>query len=272
MSTPQRTVPPATTPRPGRSTKAARPGAGRRGRGAVVRRFVPPQHGAWAMLLLPLLVGMWAVGAHPLHAALGVAWLSGYALSYYLLQAVKSRRPSRYRAQIALYAAVTVPPAAVVLLARPAVLWYAPAFALLLAVNAGYAYRRRERALVNDLASVAQSCLMVPLAASVAGVPATEVVAPLAAVALYLVGTVLYVKTMIRERDNPAYLVASRAYHVAAVPAAAWLSPVLGLAFGLLLARAWLLPGRGLAPKVVGLVEMALSVVIFVTTGLTVAT
>jgi hypothetical protein len=51
------------------------------------------------------------------------------------------------------------------------VLLYAPAYALLIAVNAGYAWWRRERALVNDLASVAQSSLIVAVATTVAAVP-----------------------------------------------------------------------------------------------------
>ncbi|MET7968276.1 hypothetical protein [Micromonospora sp. NPDC005305] len=58
---------------------------------------------------------------------------------------------------------------------------------------------RRERALLNDLASVAQSLLMVFVVATVAEVPPAELVGVAAAVGAYLAGTVLYVKTMIRE-------------------------------------------------------------------------
>ena len=45
----------------------------------------------------------------------------------------------------------------------------AAAYVVLSTVNAYYAWRRRERALVNDLASVVQTCLMVFLVAAVAG-------------------------------------------------------------------------------------------------------
>jgi hypothetical protein len=214
------------------------------------------------MLLLPYLVGVAVCGFRWLQLPLLGAWLAGYLLSYYVLQAVKTRRPGRFRAQLLLYAPVTAVLGATVVAARPALLVYAPAYALLLAVNAGYAWRRRERALVNDLASVVQSCLMVFVVATLAGVPAGRAGVPFAAVLLYFAGTVLYVKTMIRERGNPAYRRASILYHLAAVAVTAGLSLVLGGVFALLAARAWLLPGRRLSPKQVGLIEIGACVLL----------
>ncbi|HET8681888.1 MAG TPA: YwiC-like family protein [Micromonosporaceae bacterium] len=221
-----------------------------------LRQLVPPQHGAWAMLLLPFLAALTVTGWHWLHAPLLGAWLAGYLGSYYALQAVKTRRPGRFRTPLLLYAAVAVPLVALVVTARPAVLLYAPGYALLVAVNAGYAWRRRERALANDLASVAQSCLIVLVAGTVAAVPPRALLGVLAVMLLYFTGTVLYVKTMIRERGSVAYRRASVAYHVVALGAAAWLSLPVAAVFALLLARAWLLPGRSLAPRHVGLIEI----------------
>ncbi|BCJ49613.1 membrane protein [Actinoplanes sp. NBRC 14428] len=230
-----------------------RPSARRR----AVRRFVPPQHGAWAMLLLPWLTGVLVAGFRWPHAPLLGAWLAGYLASYYALQAVKTRRLRRFRAPLLAYAPVAAVLGAVVVAARPGVLAYAPAYALLLAVNVAYAWRRRERALANDLASVAQSCLMVLVAATVAGEPPATAGVAFTAVLLYFAGTVLYVKTMIRERGSAAYRRASVAYHLVAAAVAAWLSVPLGVVFALLLARAWLLPRRRLAPVRVGLIEIA---------------
>lgn len=213
---------------------------------------MPPQHGAWAMLAVPYLAGIIATGFHWTDVPLLAAWLAGYLLSYYAFQALKSRRPGRYRAQLTLYAAIAVPAAAVVVLARPEVLLFAPAYAVLAAVNAWHAYRRRERALLNDIASVAQSCLM---ALVVAERPAAAVPAFVLCL-LYFLGTVFYVKTVIRERGNPAYLRVSVGYHAAALVAAAWLGVCSGALFAWLLARAALLPGRGWTPLRTGLVEI----------------
>jgi hypothetical protein len=231
-----------------------------RRRGA--RQFIPPQHGAWAMLLLPWLGGVLIAGFHWVHLPLLGAWLAGYLLSYYALQAVKTRRPARFRPQLLLYGPVAAALGLVVVVARPAVLAYAPAYLLLLALNARYARQRRERALLNDLGSVVQSCLMVLVAATVAGAGLGQVVPAFMAVLLYFTGTVLYVKTMIRERGNAAYHRASVAYHAAACVVAAFLSLPLTAVFALLLARAAALPRYRLAPEHVGIIEIVASALV----------
>jgi len=170
-----------------------------------VRRFIPPQHGAWAMLLLPWLAGTLLAGFRWVHVPLLIAWLTGYLASYYGLLAVKTRRPARVRAQLVVYGLPTVLIGAVLLVLMPRLLWYAPAYAVLLAVNVRYAARRDDRALVNDLASVLQSCLMVFVCATVAGVPLSDVAVAFAAITAYFVGSVLHVKALIRERGNPRY-------------------------------------------------------------------
>lgn len=228
----------------------------RRRAGARRRRFIPPQHGAWAMLVVPYLAGVLLAGATWVHLPLAGAWLAGYLLSYYVFQALKSRRPHRYRAQLILYAAVTSPLLAVVVVARPTVLWYAPVYAALLAASAWYAWRRRERALGNDLAAVLQSCLMVFVAATVAGAAPATVAGAFTACTAYFAGTAFYVKTMIRERGNPSYRRWSVGYHLAALGLAVWLSPLLAGFFGWLLLRSWLLPGSPLKPLHVGLIEI----------------
>ncbi|MDO3700122.1 YwiC-like family protein [Micromonospora sp. C28SCA-DRY-2] len=240
------------------ATSTARPVGPRR----RVRRFLPPQHGAWAMLLLPYTAGVALVGPRWPHLPLLGAWLAGYLLSYYAFQAIKTRRPRRFAEQLLVYGLVAAPLAVTVLLARPAVLWYAPGYAALLAVNAGYAWRRRERALLNDLASVAQSCLLVFVLATIAGVPLADVVPAFLALLLYLVGTVFYVKTMIRERGDAGYLRLSVGFHALALLAAAALDPLLAPVFLLLLIRAVVLPGRGLRPARVGVIEIGCSLLV----------
>ncbi|MEV0900576.1 YwiC-like family protein [Actinoplanes sp. NPDC049802] len=228
----------------------------------LVRQFVPPQHGAWAMLLLPYLAGLVAAGFRWPDVPLLIAWLSGYLLSYYVFQAVKSRRPARYLPQFRVYAPVVAVAGAVVLFAEPAVLWFAPAYAVLLAANTWYAWRRRERALLNDLTSVVQSCLMIPVVTVIAGAHPRETAGAFVIVLLYFTGTVLYVKTMIRERGSTAYRNASVGYHLAALAAAAVISVPAALVFTILLLRAWALPGRALTPKRVGFVEIGASVLV----------
>ncbi|MET8838213.1 YwiC-like family protein [Micromonospora sp. NPDC004540] len=221
-------------------------------------RWLPPQHGAWAMLLLPYVAAVGVTGPRWPHLPVLGVGLAGYLFSYYALLAVKTGRADRVRPQLLVYGAATALLGAPVLLARPAVLGYVPLYAALLAVNVGHARRRRERALLNDLASVGQSLLMVFVVATVAEVPPVDLVGVAAAVGAYLVGTVLYVKTMIRERGSARYRWASLAYHLVALAVAvtAGWGPAVAAVFALLLIRAGVLPGRRLTPLRVGLIEM----------------
>jgi hypothetical protein len=190
------------------------------------------------------------------------AWLAGYLLSSFVLQAIKSRRPRRYRSPLSWYAPITALLAVPVIVACPGVLLFAPAYAVLLAVNAWHAYRRRERALVNDLASVVQSCLIVFVVGTIAGQPLTNAYPPFVIVLLYFTGTVLYVKTMIRERGSRPYRHASIGFHAVALLIAAFLGWLAAAVFLLLLARAWLLPRLRLTPKQVGLAEIVASILV----------
>ncbi|GIJ23005.1 membrane protein [Micromonospora lutea] len=218
------------------------------------------------MLLVPWLAAVLTVGLRWPHLPLLGAWLTGYLFSYYLLQAVKTRRPGRVRAQLWTYGAPTALLGGLVLLLRPELLWYAPAYAALLAVNVVHARRRTERALGNDLASVAQSCLMVFVCATVAGQPPGTVGTVFLAVAAYFIGTVLYVKTMIRERGNSTYYRASIGYHIISAALAAFLGLALLGVFLLLLVRAAVLPRHRLTPKQVGVTEILASVLLLLAT------
>jgi hypothetical protein len=212
------------------------------------------------MLLVPFLVGVLRVGAGWLHLVLLVAWLAGYLMSYFALLAVKTGRWRRHRPQLLGYGGLTLGATVPVLLTVPRVLLLAPAYSVLLGVNLWHARRRQDRALVNGMASVLQSTLMVFLVAIVAGVPPLTVWDAFVTVLLYLAGTLLYVKTVIRERGSRSYLVASVAYHAGALCVAALVAPVLALLFGWFLVRAVVVPWRTPSVAVVGLLEVAGSV------------
>jgi hypothetical protein len=222
----------------------------------TARRWLPPQHGAWAMLGVPYLAGVIAAGFTGWQLVLLVAVLAGYPASYYGLLAVKTRRVDRVGPQLLGYGLLTAAALVPLLVARPAVLSYAPAFAVLAGLNAAFARYRRDRALLNDLAFVVECALLVPVAAAVAGVAARAVGIAFLAALLSGAGSVLFVKTMIRERGHAGYRRASLAYHGAALIVATLAAPVLAVPFGAYLLRAAALPGRRLRPGRVGLVEL----------------
>lgn len=214
------------------------------------------------MLVVPWSAGVFVAGFRWPHLILLAAWITGYLLSYYVMQAVKTRRPRRFRAQLLAYGPATAVLGGLVLALQPRLLWFAIVFVPLLLVNTAYAWRHRERAVVNDFASVTQSSAMLLVAAAVGGMPVSQVWLPVLVVSGYFAGTVLYVKTMIRERGSVGYRRASVLCHSVLFVLAVWLHPLVGAFFGLALSRAWLLPGTDLRPKQVGIVEIVLSVLL----------
>ncbi|WP_328300687.1 YwiC-like family protein [Streptomyces sp. NBC_00435] len=229
--------------------------------------WIPDQHGAWAMLAVPFLAGTF-LSPRPgwAHAVLLAAWLLGYVAVFHAqqwlrLRRVAARRPAVARGHVrpALVVGAAAALAAIPLaVLHPWLLLAGAAAAPFVAVNTWYAWRGRERALLNGVAAVVPACGMLLVAARLGGGGLPW--APTAACLLYFGGTVPYVKTMIRERNSRTYYRASVAYHAAATALAALLCPWLAIPFAAYLARAAALPGRGVKVPVVGALELAASV------------
>jgi hypothetical protein len=233
--------------------------------------YVPPQHGAWAFLGLPVLLALAVSPWTPLVLLLALAWVAAYPASYALLGLTRSRRPQRFRRMLAVWAVPLVPAALVLVVARPWLLWAGLAYVVLFAVNLVHARRNAERALLNDLVFVVECAAMVPLTWAVASgtpswtppAPVPEQVWVLAVLcALVLCGSTLHVKAHLRERRDPRYRRASRAVALGSLVAAVGLALRWGLPSGwwlllpfvLLAVRAWLPPPA--RPARLGLLEL----------------
>ncbi|MCX5385514.1 YwiC-like family protein [Streptomyces sp. NBC_00083] len=240
-----------------------------RGGGAGRSRWLPNQHGAWAMLAVPFLAGTFLGDPRWAQLPLFATWLLGYLAVHHGQQWLRltriSRNPRAPRRHVrpALCFGAGAAVCGVPLAARHSWLLLAAACAVpFVAVNFLYAYRNRERSLWNGLAAVVPACAMLLVALRLGGGSWGSGVAPALACLLYFAGTVPYVKTMIRERNSRAYYRGSVAYHATALPLALLLSPWLAIPFTLYLTRAVALPGRGVRVGVVGAVEVAGSVML----------
>ena len=232
---------------------------------------MPQQHGAWAMLALPILVGVAASGFVPGQLLLAVAAVAAYLASAALQAWLRARRRPSYVPSIVTYGAATALFGIPLLVLEPrlilAVIVVAPAGALTLAA----ARPGTPRELALSLAHVAQASVLAPAAMLLAGETRLWVLgAATAIVAAEMAGSVLAVRSVIRERDNVGFAVRAVGYHAAITLAAVaflpWAYAVLGAA---LTARAAALPlvrrqlvsaGRGLRPVHVGLVETVASI------------
>jgi len=226
--------------------------------------YVPNQHGAWAMLIIPFLFGMFAAGPVPLHALLFVGWLLAYLFSYPFLQWVRTGKSEIYKGPVMLYGGLLIPTGAALIVLEPALMRMVPLFIPLFLVNCYYARRNRERSLLNDLAAVVQFSLIVFVAFRAGEGSDWRLAAELFAFSvLYFTGTVFYVKTMIREKHNAAYYRFSVGYHLALFVAAAfWFPPGVLVPLAILLVRAVWSPRAKLTVKQSGMLEIAYSVLV----------
>jgi len=213
------------------------------------------------MLLVPFALGPFAATPTWSSLLLLVAWLSAYLASYFALRWWKTRtlahRGRRFQAPALGYAAVLTVSGAALVAIEPWLLAAALAFVPFEAAAVGLALHGKERSLIAGISSATAASLMAPVAYHLAGGDDQSLAFALFGVSwLAFTGTVLHVKSTIRERDNPRSRVASIAFHVVALGAATWIDPVLAIPFGFLLLRAVLVPQHGWRPAQIGAVEI----------------
>jgi hypothetical protein len=237
--------------------------------------YIPPQHGAWAFLALPLALGVTITPWTPLLAVLAVAWVAAYPMSYAASGLMRGKHPQRFRTPFAVWTVVVVVASAVLVAYRPWLVWVGLVYVALWAVNLRYARRGDERALVNDVVFVAECSGMVAVTWAVGAGDRSWSPPPLDSVpahawilvvvcALVLLGSTLHVKSLIRERRDPRFARASLALALSSLPAAVALGVWWGwpqgawlvLPFVALAARSVLVPGRSLRPGAIGAVEL----------------
>ena len=240
-------------------------------------RWLPDQHGAWAMLLLPFAAGVWLAGPTATHLALLVAWVGGYLAVIPFGRWLRARRRRDLLPPVVVFGATAALAGVVAVALAPRLLAWALLYAPLLAASLALAATGRERSLANDALSALAATAIAGVTFDAGGGQDWAALATTAGVLLaYFLGTVLYVKTMIRERGRPGYVAASVGYHVAAAVAGSGLAllwgwgPAVPALAWLLALRAWVGPRanarrpRPLRPAVVGIGEIAASLALTV--------
>jgi hypothetical protein len=241
---------------------------------------VPPQHGAWAFVGLPLVAGFAFAAWTPVLVVLAVAWITAYPMSYFVLALAKDStarhpHPERLRRPLTVWAGIAVPTLLLLVGLRPWLVWPGLVYAAGFAVNIAFARRRDDRALVNDIVFIAECSLLVPIVWGVAvtdrmwrppdlGSAPVQLWVMSVAVALLLVGSTLHVKSLIRERANPAFGHVARVYATACVVASMGLAWAWGVPAGLFLVapfawsagRSFAMVGTSPPPARIGMIEL----------------
>lgn len=238
--------------------------------------WIPNQHGAWAMLVVPSITGVLLSSGAWRQLPLIAFWLVGYFAFFAGASWLKVRRGVRYRQPTYVYGAVSAMLGLLVLFVTPHVWPWVAVFVPLMGVSLVMSARKHERALLNDAVTIAAACLFGLVVFHAAWPDLRLADAPRAGTMVgwtgvlfaYFFGTALYVKTLIRERTSVAYRRLSIGYHCAYVVCLAaaavygwWGTPsawpwLLALVGAGLLARAAALAGRRVKPMHVGLGEI----------------
>ncbi|AKV55460.1 hypothetical protein BACT_1000 [Bifidobacterium actinocoloniiforme DSM 22766] len=270
------------------------------------RLWLPAQPGAWVMALLPTLGGCLIARLSWHSLLLLLAWTLAYCTQFTVARWIASRLARRYQAPALTYAGATALLGICLLVAAPGLSRWIPVYLLLAVVSFLAAYLRRERSLWNDADAVIAASLTCLMASSLTDAPAATLQAsgsagrtywacqgnpavycfadgpltrqalPAAGLVAAIVfalgefGSVLFVKTMIRERGKRTYYLASVGWNILLVAASLPLTRILGpwppLVALLLLARAAAIPPlapQGWKPARVGAVEAVASLVVF---------
>ena len=263
---------------------------------ALVRKgWLTNQHGAWAMMLVPILVGSILGGFTWPQALLTFAWLAAFfffsALGLWIKvgasarkrfggkpldpkrKAAVARRQARYRSALITYASLAAVGALGLVLIKPDLVVWAPALAVCFGVAVWEMWRDADRSFLARASAVMASQLLTPIAFSLGSNPHdwARMWLATAVLTLYFVGTIPYVKTLIRERGSRAWIRGSIAYHGAVLTVAVVIASVGMLSWWivalwvLLLVRSVAFPawsnklGKPLRPAIVGFTEFAVS-------------
>jgi hypothetical protein len=234
------------------------------------------------MLIVPFVVGVLAAGPDWRHIPLLFALLAGYLAFFAVGLWLRSRCKARYWPPARAYAVLAGVLGLVVIVIEPTLLRWAVIFLPLVAVSLWCSWRRADRTLLNDAVTVLFASLMAVVVAGVgeprkgsaalaglawlpgADQPHAWVLAGL--LFAYFAGTVLYVKSMIRNRGDRTMYLLSVGYHVIVCVPAILVGPWIGALFVVLAVRAAVVPRRWpkLTPAQLGIGEIVSSVILTV--------
>lgn len=168
-----------------------------------MKALIPKQHGAWAMLLIPFLLGMVKGGPVLWHIPLFLGWLFLYLAVYPVTLALKKKQLNPYQKWICYYGFPACCFLVISVFHKPPLIWAGVSLLPLFLIHMYFARQKNERALVNDIAGVLFFCSG-GLASCWLGTGTLDGWAwfIFSQSALFFIGSSFYVKSVIRERKT----------------------------------------------------------------------
>ena len=224
--------------------------------------FLPKQHGAWAMLIIPFWLGVASSGFLWEHIPFFFGWLLLYLATYPLLLIFKRKKIPFYSKWAVIYFVPAVSLLLIVLNSRPSMIYFGIIMIPFFFVNAYFSGKNQDRALLNDFSAI--------ITFSIAGLASSylpegrinsDAILIFSASILFFIGSTFFVKSMIREKKNQTFKWVSWSYHMAVPLAWVMLGEwIVAIAFLPSLIRAVIFYGKPLSPKQIGIYEIVNSV------------
>jgi hypothetical protein len=223
---------------------------------------IPKQHGAWAMLIIPFLLGMHAGAFTWLHIPLFIGWFFLYLATYLFLSVVKKQANAEQKKWLIIYSITAMIALIFPVLSNWRIIYFGLAMIPFFLVNLYFAKMKKERAFLNDVCAIINFSIGA-LGSYYLGVQKVDEMAFIVFTlsVLFFIGSTFYVKTMIREKNNPLYKWASWGFHSGLILLLLISgNGLMALAYVPSLIRAIYFYGKLLSIKKIGIYEIANSV------------
>lgn len=224
-----------------------------------MKLFLPKQHGAWAMLIVPFWLGVCASTFVWQHIPFFMGWLFLYLATYPMLFLFKKKKLIFYAKWTLIYLIPALFFFMFPLWAKPEILNFALMMIPFFVINVYFSKTNNERALLNDFSAIVAFSIAA-LAAAFIGEGEISQLAVIIFVAsiLFFVGSTYYVKSMIREKKNENYKFYSWGVHIAIVLSWALFGEwFIVIAFLPSVIRAVVLYQKPIKVKTLGIIEIA---------------
>jgi hypothetical protein len=240
---------------------------GDRERWRDMKILLPKQHGAWAMLLIPFLLGMIGGEATIFHLPFLFGWLFLYLATVPIFMLLKKKKIALYKKWSIIYISLALVFLVFPLYEEWRLLFFSFAMIPFFLINVYFTKSKKERAFLNDVSAIIIFGIG-GLASYFLGSGTLDGTAWLIFIYsfFFFLGSTFYVKSMIREKKNQTFKWYSWGYHIGLVVMVfvfghMWLT----LAYVPSLIRAIGLYGKPLPIMKLGILEIGNSFIFFMT-------
>ncbi|MDG5789158.1 YwiC-like family protein [Evansella sp. AB-P1] len=229
--------------------------------------YIPREHGAWAMLIIPYWIGAAISGIEIVHVIFFIGLFSIYFAQAPLLTYIRNSKKTdvwpSFFTYVAIGALFTIP----IMIVKPVIFFICIAIFPLFMINLIFAKLKKERWFINDVVAIlALSSLLIISYRLTEQAIEWEAYLYLVINAVFFIGSVFHVKSLIREKNNKPFRFTSILYHFITVVLAFTFNFIgVAIAYFTSLLKTLFVPKKYLEkPVQIGVVEIINSAIFFI--------